>query len=65
MLAGAKSLDAQEVLLRRPDGSEIGLSLTASPIISENGTVLGGVLVVQDIETARQSKSGFANLHAV
>jgi PAS domain S-box-containing protein len=63
-MQGVESLDAQEVLLRRPDGSEIWLSLTASPVLSENGTLLGGVLIVQDIDTARRSTSGFSNLHA-
>jgi PAS domain S-box-containing protein len=45
---------AEEVLLHRPDGSKIWLSLSAAPVCLENGTQLGGVLVVQDIYTGKR-----------
>jgi PAS domain S-box-containing protein len=49
-----ETTDAEEVLLHRPDGSRIWLSLTAAPVCLENGTQLGGVLVVQDIYTGKR-----------
>ncbi len=49
-----ETIDAEEVLLHRPDGSKIWLSLTAAPVCLENGTQLGGVLVVQDIYTGKR-----------
>jgi PAS domain S-box-containing protein len=49
-----ETTDAEEVLLHRPDGSKIWLSLTAAPVCLENGTQLGGVLVVQDIYTGKR-----------
>jgi hypothetical protein len=49
-----KATDAEEVLLHRPDGSTIWLSLTAAPVCLEDGAQLGGVLVVQDIYTGKR-----------
>jgi PAS domain-containing protein len=49
-----ETTDAEEVLLHRPDGSKIWLSLSAAPVCLENGTQLGGVLVVQDIYTGKR-----------
>jgi PAS domain S-box-containing protein len=42
--------NAQRVHLQRVDGSDIWVSLTAAPVRSQDGAVLGGVLVVQELE---------------
>jgi PAS domain S-box-containing protein len=41
---------AQPVHLKRVDGSEIRVSLSAAPIRTGDGAVVGGVLVVQELE---------------
>jgi hypothetical protein len=46
--------DSQLSILLRPDGSKIWLSLSAAPVCLENGTQLGGVLVVQAIYTGNR-----------
>jgi PAS domain S-box-containing protein len=51
-----RSTEAEEVHLRRRDGSEIWLSITAAPVCLGNGTQLGGVLVVQDIYTGTRER---------
>jgi PAS domain S-box-containing protein len=53
-ILSGKATNAKEVLLRRPDGSEIWLSLTAAPIRFEDGEQLGGILIVQDITRKRE-----------
>jgi PAS domain S-box-containing protein len=57
-----ETTDAEEVLLHRPDGSKIWLSVTAAPICLENGTQLGGVLIVQDIDTGRRERERLREL---
>ena len=44
---------AQPVHLLRVDSSDIWVSLTAAPIRSEEGTLVGGVLVVQELDTGK------------
>jgi PAS domain-containing protein len=61
-MRGVETLDAQEVLLRRPDGSQIWVSLTATPVRSEKGDLLGGVLVVQDIDAAHRERERLLEL---
>jgi PAS domain S-box-containing protein len=58
----AESTDAEEILLRRPDGSSIWLGLTATPIRFENGDLLGGVLLIQDIDTTRREREHLLEL---
>ena len=41
---------AQPVLLHRADGSDIWVSVSAAPIRSGDGAVIGGVLVAQELE---------------
>lgn len=53
-IRSGKATHAKEVLLRRPDGSEIWLGLTAAPIRLEDGEQLGGILIVQDITGNRE-----------
>ena len=57
-----KSTHAKEVLLRRPDGSEIWLSLTAAPVRLEDGEQLGGILIVQDIDTGKREREHLLGL---
>jgi PAS domain S-box-containing protein len=55
-MRSGESTGVEEVLLRRPDGSKIWLSLMATPIHLENGVQLGGVLVVQSIDGKRDAR---------
>ncbi len=41
---------AQRVHIHRVDGSDVWVSLTAAPIRSEDGSLVGGVLVVQELK---------------
>jgi PAS domain S-box-containing protein len=58
----AETTEAEEIFLCRPDGSKLWLSLTAAPIRFENGELLGGVLVAQDIDTARNERERLIDL---
>jgi PAS domain S-box-containing protein len=55
-IRSGKATDANEVLLRRPDGSEIWLSMTGAPVRLEDGEQLGGILIVQDIDTGKRER---------
>ena len=44
---------AEPVHLQRADGSDIWVSLTAAPIRSEEGRLVGGVLVAQELESKK------------
>lgn len=57
-----KSTNAKEVLLRRPDGSEIWLSMTGAPIRLEDGQQLGGILIVQDIDSGKREREHLLGL---
>ena len=57
-----QSTEAQEFHLRRPDGSEIWLNVTAAPVCLDNGTQLGGVLVAQDVESGRREREQLLEL---
>ena len=61
-IRSGKATNAKEVLLRRPDGSEIWLSLTAAPIRLEDGEQLGGILIVQDIDTGKREREHLLGL---
>ena len=45
--------NSRPVHLQRVDGSEVWVSLSAAPIRSENGALVGGVLVAQEIEAEK------------
>jgi len=62
-MRSGKPTTAREVLLRRPDGSEIWLSLTAVPIRLEDGEQFGGILIIQDIDTGKREREHFLDLH--
>lgn len=53
-IRSGKPTTAKEVRLRRPDGSEIWLSLTATPVRLDDGEQLGGILIIQDIDTRKR-----------
>jgi diguanylate cyclase (GGDEF)-like protein/PAS domain S-box-containing protein len=44
----------QETLLVRPDGQELSIDDTASPITNENGVIIGAVLIFKDVSKRRQ-----------
>ncbi len=57
-----ESSAAVGVRLRRADSSIVWISLTAAPIRAEDGTILGGVLAIQDINGARQKNQQIIDL---
>jgi PAS domain S-box-containing protein len=61
-IRSGKASNAKEVLLRRPDGSEIWLSMTGAPVRLEDGQQLGGILIVQDIETGKREREHLLRL---
>jgi PAS domain S-box-containing protein len=64
-IRSGKATDANEVLLRRPDGSEIWLSMTGAPVRLEDGEQLGGILIVQDIDTRKREREHILGLAGV
>jgi PAS domain S-box-containing protein len=52
----------KEVLLRRPDGSEIWLSMTGAPVRLDDGQKLGGILIVQNIDTGKRERDNLLGL---
>ncbi|MGI4829733.1 MAG: two-component system sensor histidine kinase NtrB [Janthinobacterium lividum] len=50
------SLAPEEYLYARGDGTEAWISLAASPILNEVGTVKGGVLTVLDVDQQKRSE---------
>lgn len=46
----------QEVLLRRPDGSAVPVLANTSPITASDGTLVGAVVVFQDISAWKQQE---------
>jgi PAS domain S-box-containing protein len=52
---GGETIVGEEALLRRPDGRDARLLLSASPILDARGTVYGAVLLLKDISKLRAS----------
>jgi PAS domain S-box-containing protein len=49
-----KSANAEDVLLSLPDGREVQLSVTGSPIRDKQGHLVGGVIICRDVTERRQ-----------
>ncbi len=52
-----RSLPPEEYLYERGDGSQAWVSLTAAPVLNEDGVVTGGVVAVADIDQAKRSEA--------
>jgi PAS domain S-box-containing protein len=61
-IRSGKATGPKEVRLRRPDGSEIWLRLTAAPVRLEDGEQLGGILIIQDIDTGKREREHLLEL---
>ena len=64
-IRSGKATNAIEVLLRRPDSSEIWLSMTGAPVRIEDGEQLGCILIVQDIDTGKREREHILGLAGV
>lgn len=51
-----KVVDHYETVRRRKDGAEIEISLTVSPIMDENGVVIGASKIARDITASKQAE---------
>ncbi len=54
---GGETIVGEEALLRRADGREARLLLSASPILDARGTIYGAVLLLKDISKLRSSSA--------
>lgn len=54
---GGETIVGEEALLRRADGREARLLLSASPILDARGTIYGAVLLLKDISKLRSSNA--------
>jgi PAS domain S-box-containing protein len=61
-IRSGKATNPKDVLLRRPDDSEIWLSMTGVPVRLEDGEQLGAILIVQDIDTGRRERERLLGL---
>ena len=50
-----KAVGPVDVLYQRGDGSSAWVSLTASPVIDDRGTLLGGVVAISDVDAERRA----------
>lgn len=48
--------DPEEILYRRGDGTQAWIRTTAAPVQGKNGTIVGAVLAIQDIQEMRLEK---------
>jgi len=47
---------AQELVLRRPDGSRIWVRLSAAPVRSGTGEIIGGVMTIHELESVNRER---------
>ncbi len=60
-----KRIEAYETLRIRKDGSAIPISLTVSPILDENGVVIGASGIARDLTEERQASQNARNLASI
>lgn len=53
-----ETTSAEEYQFERRDGARVWLSLTASPICSADGGVIGGVVAIRDVDAERRGSRG-------
>ena len=54
-MAEGRVIHPEEYLYQRGDGSKAWVSLTAAPIVDEQGTVTGGVVAMTDVDAQKRS----------
>jgi PAS domain-containing protein len=57
-----ETTNAEEVLLRRGDGSRAWLSLSAAPIRTPDNQIVGGVVAIQDIDKEKRETQRLRDL---
>src|SRR6476469_4423426 len=62
-LRRGERIDHFETVRRRKDGARIDISLTISPIRSEDGTVVGASKIARDISEQRRTTRELQELH--
>lgn len=55
-LKAGKRVDHYETVRRRKDGKELNISLTVSPILNDNGTVIGASKIARDITRQKEAE---------
>jgi PAS domain S-box-containing protein len=51
-----------DVLFQRSDGTETWVSVSGAPILGQNDEIVGGVVVMQDIDSAKQERQRLVGL---
>jgi len=60
-----KSIGPREYLRHHSDGTSAWISLTAVPVLDDDGKVSGGVLAIQDIDEDKREKQRLSDLNTV
>jgi PAS domain S-box-containing protein len=58
------TLSSDQAVLVRRDGTRVAVDHSASPIVGDDGTVLGGVIVLRDVSEPRQARREIVRLNA-
>ncbi len=61
-IGSGQTTDPEEILYRRGDGTHAWIRTTAAPVCGKNGSIVGAVLAIQDIDEAIQEKQKLLEL---
>jgi PAS domain S-box-containing protein len=60
-----KTVGPKEYLRHRSDGTSTWISLTAVPVLGDDGKVSGGVVAIQDIDEEKRKMQSLSDLNLV
>jgi PAS domain S-box-containing protein len=64
-IMNGKTVGPKEYLRRRSDGTSAWISLTAVPVLGDDGKVSGGVVAIQDIDEEKRKMQSLTDLNLV